>query len=243
MQRKADRLGLSSWILRHPHLRPVTGDVGEPSVLLLLLWEEDQGRLYPSKSPDLSRRLSKLSQDLEAAVAADADLRAQLSFKRVRRRLTWALPRTTHIHWNVQLNFASVGEPFRQRWKAHLSDLVTKAYTLQVERLHAVPALALPAPPVRAPPKRPREAPAPRLQVHTSRQLQAAHALPAVKVAGRRYCPAPPPLVARGAPPSVSDALAGSQSVSERSASRRRSGKRNLVAVASRRPSSPTAPT
>ena len=59
----------------------------------MLLWEVDMGMPYPCSSAALARRLVVFSTDLEAAVAADTDLRAQVSCSHVKRRLTWALPR------------------------------------------------------------------------------------------------------------------------------------------------------
>jgi len=61
-QRASARQGLSTWLRTHPQLRPVGGTGGEPSVLLMLLWETDMRQVYPCRSADIGRRLVEFFQ-------------------------------------------------------------------------------------------------------------------------------------------------------------------------------------
>ena len=100
---------------------------GEPSVALLLLWEADQGLPYPSQAVELVGRLSTFTKHLQDAVAADPELRAWLTFKKMHFPLCPGLPPGVGIRWAVCIDSA-VGEPFVGLWKAHLLTLVRKRH-------------------------------------------------------------------------------------------------------------------
>ena len=114
--------------------------------------------------------------------------------------------------------------------------------------LHAVPALALPAAPVRSALKRPRPVPAPRPSPQVPedrvRRLLAARAAPAAKIAGRRSRPASPPssTSTRTVAPPTLPVVSVSALAPARSASALRMGdQRSAVVVTPRRGPPPVA--
>ena len=50
-ERRAANAGVGAWLQGHPHLRAVEAEAGEPAVALLILWEVDHGRQWPSEAP------------------------------------------------------------------------------------------------------------------------------------------------------------------------------------------------
>ena len=120
---------LHLWIKQHRFLRAVPIEQGETSVALLLLWEADHGRPYPSQAVELVGRLTTFSKRLDEAVAADEELRAWLVRKQMHVTLTPGLTPSLYFRWAVAINPA-VGEPFLSSWKAHLTSLVVQQHAI-----------------------------------------------------------------------------------------------------------------
>ena len=74
----AAELELPRWIKTHHFLHAVPVEQGEPSIALLLLWEADHKKEYPSQAVELMARLVSFTKRLTAAVEADAELKVWL---------------------------------------------------------------------------------------------------------------------------------------------------------------------
>ena len=117
--RRQATLSLPEWLKRHRCLKACTLATGEASVALLLLWEADHGTTFPSRSVDLTGRLSTFTKRLKDAVAVDPELQHWLSWQLMPFSLAPGLPCRVHIRWAVRID-SSVGEPFLGMWKAHI---------------------------------------------------------------------------------------------------------------------------
>ena len=126
-QKRAAALDLPRWIKQHRFLWAVPVEQGEPSVALLLLWEADYGHSYPSQAVELVGRLSTFTKRLQDAVAADSELRAWLTFKKMHFPMCPGLPPGVGVRWAVCID-ATVGEPFMGLWKEHLLTLVRRRH-------------------------------------------------------------------------------------------------------------------
>jgi hypothetical protein len=151
--KRAAALALNSWVKAHPHLQATSLDHGEASVALLLLWEADHGKLFPSGKVDINFRLHNFSQRLEDAVAADAELRGWLSHRKIRGVLSPGLRPANYTRWAVRIR-PEVGGPFLGSWKAYLASVVRTQQGLDHSRDPSPPDATRPA-------KRPKPAPAP----------------------------------------------------------------------------------
>ena len=80
---------LHTWLARHPHLRQVPVERGEPSVALLLLWEADHGHLFPSRVTEMKQRLCSFTR---IVVAADHALSLWLESKVLHVQLSPGVP-------------------------------------------------------------------------------------------------------------------------------------------------------
>ena len=119
---------LSRWVKTHLQrhgLRVVDVEKGEPSVALLLLWEADHGRPYPSRAAMLRVRVITFSKRLQEAVAADTELSVWLQSRRMKTTLAPGLPTALLLRWSVSIKDA-VGEPFLSSWKAYLASLLAQ---------------------------------------------------------------------------------------------------------------------
>ena len=116
-------LELPKWIKEHKFLRAVPVEQGEPSVALLLLWEADHGKAYPSRAVELVGRVSTFTAAVHDAVGVDNELPRWLTSSRMRMQLSGGLPYMSVLRWSVRIDPA-VGEPFLGNWKAHLQELV-----------------------------------------------------------------------------------------------------------------------
>jgi len=141
-------MGLSLWIQAHRFLRVLPkGEVGTTSVALLLLWETNHADRFPCNAAGLSGRVQLFTKRLSEAVAADADLRGRVEYKKA---FTSLCPGLRHRHltvWNLQIENA-VGDPFNAAWKAHLAFLASaQHFPVPVDAAAiASPASSLPAP-------------------------------------------------------------------------------------------------
>ena len=116
----AAELELPRWIKTHHFLHAVPVEQGEPSIALLLLWEADHKKEYPSQAVELMARLVSFTKRLTAAVEADAELKVWLVRKQIHGALSPGLPRSVYLRWSVRID-STVGEPFLSTWKQHLS--------------------------------------------------------------------------------------------------------------------------
>ena len=92
-------------------MKAVAVEQGEPSIALLLLWETDHGKPYPSQAVELVGRMSTFTKRLQDAAAADHALSHWLIPKKVRMQLPIGLPSGVCLRWPVHIDSA-VGEPF-----------------------------------------------------------------------------------------------------------------------------------
>jgi len=67
--------GLPDWIRRHPHLSPTEVDQGESGMALLILWEVDHQRSFPSRAASESKAiLASFTKRLQHQVSRDSEL-------------------------------------------------------------------------------------------------------------------------------------------------------------------------
>ena len=93
------------------------------SVALLLHWEADIGKAYPSRTLELVARVSTFTAAVHAAVGVDNELPRWLASSRLCMRLPGGLPHMSVLRSSVRVDPA-LGEPFLGNWKAHLRELV-----------------------------------------------------------------------------------------------------------------------
>ena len=125
-------MSLHLWLKRHPHFREVPVRDGEASIALLLLWEVDHGKQFPSRATDLSGRLGGFTRQLITAVAADTELSQWMVSDYIHCTLGIAVPWSWHRKWSVRIDSA-VGEPFLSTWKAHLLSLAVRPHSAPVD--------------------------------------------------------------------------------------------------------------
>ena len=70
--------GLAAWLREHRYLRPVDISAGESSMALLLLWEVDHGREWPSNSNNRTGALASFTKCLTQQVAQEDELKEWL---------------------------------------------------------------------------------------------------------------------------------------------------------------------
>ena len=118
-EKRTATLGLPKWIKEHRFLKAVPLESGEPSVALLLLWEADHHRHFPTTAEDIRGRMTAFTKSLSDAVAADTELSAWLTLQKKVMQLSPGLPAKAYLRWAVQID-PTVGEPFLGAWKAYL---------------------------------------------------------------------------------------------------------------------------
>ena len=121
-EQAAANAGMLTWLRdRVRHLPREDGDPGargEPTVALLLLWEADHDRGFPSAATSWAKRTEGFGWRLLQEVQAHPELGLQ-SAARVRRPLGDGLRATTQRWWGVRIP-DTVGEAFLSRWRAML---------------------------------------------------------------------------------------------------------------------------
>ena len=219
------------WIKGHRSLTPVPPVRGECSMALLLLWEIDHDRPWPTTGTDLSKVLTGFTCRLHDRVRADSDL-SWLFYEDVNVPLARGLPCSHHVRWSVQIvePSTSAGTVWYSRfvaaWQLYLRSLVAPALPPSIPPTSTtVPAPASPtSAPASVPPTSAMLAPVPPTAPAT------------VPPAAAAPVPTPAPaLAAAGAPvaPAVSIRQPGSRSPA-RSAARRGAAapKRRLASTA-----------
>ena len=172
-------LELPKWIKEHKFLRAVPVEQGEPSVALLMLWETDHGKSYPSRAVELVGRVSTFTAAVHDAVGVDNELSRWLTSTRMRMQLSGGLPYMSVQRWSVKIDPA-VGEPFLGKWKAYLQELVRQHQSVASSADPGPPRKRLKRAVQPRPRKREREGGAPAPPLHTKKarieRLQAAQA-------------------------------------------------------------------
>ena len=75
-EKRTATLGLPKWIKEHRFLKAVPLESGESSVALLLLWEADHHRHFPTTAEDIRGRMTAFTKSLSDDVAADTAVTA-----------------------------------------------------------------------------------------------------------------------------------------------------------------------
>jgi ribonuclease HI len=129
-QMAAADAGLAAWVTGHQYLPPAPVETGESGMALLLLWEVDHRRPYPSLGGDrLSVALLGFSKRLQDRVAQEPVLSQWLVWKDMATPLCPGLAPSHHRRWSVRVAAPGPGEPqgwyvdFVSRWKAYLETL------------------------------------------------------------------------------------------------------------------------
>ena len=116
------RLELAGWV-RRALVRPAgDGMWGEPTSVLMALWESMAGREYPNDADRVIDRWKIFARDLTAAVVGDEELRGWLTAASVRRPLSPGLAPMEQLHWRVVVEPGEEG--FVLRWKDTLRAIV-----------------------------------------------------------------------------------------------------------------------
>ena len=120
---------LAGWLRQHRYLQPVDVSKGEPSMALMLLWEVEHGRSFPTEGTDTASGLAGFTRRLLRRVALDEDLTLWLTTKEVQQPLAPGLPDSHHTRWSVRICPPASGEPqgwyteFTRRWRSYLGSL------------------------------------------------------------------------------------------------------------------------
>ena len=121
--------GLAPWLRQHRYLQPVDVDQGESSMALLLLWEVEHARPFPTAAEDPAKVLMVFTRRLMQRVAADEELRLWLTAKELQRPLAPGLPDSHHTRWSLQICPPQAGEPrgwydgSARCWRVYLGSL------------------------------------------------------------------------------------------------------------------------
>ena len=119
--------GLVRWIKDHKHLVPTEVEKGESGMALLMLWEVDHQRSYPSVGGEgLSGALMGFSKRLQDRISKDTELNQWMVWKDMTIPLSPGLAPSYHRRWSVRVVAPREGEPrgwydeFVTRWRAYL---------------------------------------------------------------------------------------------------------------------------
>ena len=122
--------GLAAWLHDHRYLVATDVPSGESGMALLILWEVDHQRPFPSQGGQgLSATLGSFTKRLQARAAKDPRL-TWLQSEDMSTPLSVGLAPTYHKRWSVRLQAPSAGEPrgwyddFLARWRAYIETLV-----------------------------------------------------------------------------------------------------------------------
>ena len=127
---EADK-GLAAWVKGHRYLVPTAVESGESGMALMLLWEVDHGRSFPSQGggQGLAGALAGFSKRLQERATQDTELSQWLMWKEMHVPLDRGLAPSHHRRWSVRVVEPGPGEPrgwweeFVARWKAFLGTL------------------------------------------------------------------------------------------------------------------------
>ena len=123
--------GLADWIRHHPHLSPTEVDRGESGMALLILWEVDHQRPFPSRSAsDPKALLASFNKRLLHRVAQHPELSQWLTTKVLQLPLAPGIPPSHHLRWSLRI--CPPADPttpgwyaeFTTRWRSYLEQLV-----------------------------------------------------------------------------------------------------------------------
>ena len=124
-------IGLAAWIHDHRYLVATDVASGESGMALLLLWEVDHERTFPSQGgTGLTATLGSFTKRLQARVAKDPRL-AWLQSADMAVPLSPGLAPTHHKRWSVRVLAPAPAEPrgwyddFLARWRAYIETLVS----------------------------------------------------------------------------------------------------------------------
>ena len=121
--------GLAQWIRQHRYLKPVEIAMGESSTAMLLLWEVDNGRPWPSTATGHAGVLQAFTKSLVQQSAQDDELQQWFVFKEQQRPLAPGLPDSHQYFWPVQVTRPPPADPqgwyddFVARWRSYLATL------------------------------------------------------------------------------------------------------------------------
>ena len=117
---------LLDWFRQHRYLGRSTVEEGESSVALLMLWEVDHGRPFPTHGGGgPSTVLASFTRRLRARVVQDATVCVWATCRISQRPLLPGLPASFHTWWSVKVLEPPAGEPrgwyeeFVRRWRAY----------------------------------------------------------------------------------------------------------------------------
>ena len=122
--------GLAAWIHNHRYLVPTDAASGESGMALLLLWEVDHQKTFPTKgSEGVTAALGSFTKRLQLRVAKDPRL-SWLTAEDMAAPLAPGLAPTHHKRWSVRVMAPPADEPqgwytdFVARWRAYTEALV-----------------------------------------------------------------------------------------------------------------------
>ena len=122
--------GLAEWICNHRYLVPTEAAAGESGMALLIMWEVDHDRAFPSEGGDgLTAGLVGFTRRLLERVARDPRLE-WLDSVEMAAPLGPGLAPTHHRRWGLRVMAPGSAEPqgwyedFVTRWRAYLEMLV-----------------------------------------------------------------------------------------------------------------------
>jgi ribonuclease HI len=116
VQRLEVNASLGQWLSNHVKLRALEdAEEGTPSLVLLVLWEVDHGRPFPTSSSDVRNKVASFTRRMHEAVRKDKRL-AWLTSKAVKRPLLVGLTATRQVLWAVGLR-QPMGEAFDAAWR------------------------------------------------------------------------------------------------------------------------------
>jgi hypothetical protein len=125
--------GLADWLRGHRYITPAPVESGESGMALLILWEVNHGRPFPSgaESDTPAARLASFCRRLRVRVAKDDELRVWLVVKEMQFPLAPGLPASHQLRWSVRVERPGPAEPqewyetFSARWRTYLAGLLT----------------------------------------------------------------------------------------------------------------------
>ena len=116
VQRLEVNASLGQWFLNHTQLQALAdAEEGTPSLVLMVLWEVDHGRAFPTSSSDMRFKVASFTRRLHEAVRKDTRL-SWVTSKAVKRPLLVGLKATSQVLWSVGLR-QPMGEGFDNAWR------------------------------------------------------------------------------------------------------------------------------
>ena len=116
--------GVGAWLQGHPHLRAAEVKSGEVAAALLILWEVDHGRQWPSQAQadDWHARAKSFGAALCRGIRSNKSVAAWLCRGRCHGPLVPGMKPSAYMRYSVDINEA-VGADFLGRWKSYLEDV------------------------------------------------------------------------------------------------------------------------